>query len=218
MDELAGALTLRRHPERAVRERAEVEAILDEGLVCHVGIQHGGRPVVIPTAYARDGDVLYLHGSPLSRLLRTAGRGVDICVTVTLLDGLVLARAAFAHSMNFRSVMVMGRARPVSDEPGKLRAMRRLVEHVLPGRWEEVRQPAPAELAGTTILALALEHCSAKARSGPPVDSRGDRSLPVWAGELVLRRRAETAAAAPDLEPGIPLAESAAAALGLSRG
>lgn len=217
MDGGTGFLTLRRHPERAVRGRAEVEAILDEGLVCHVGVQHDGRLVVLPTTHARDGDVLYLHGSPLSRLLRTAGSGVEVCVTVTLLDGLVLARSAFAHSMNYRSVMVAGRARRVTDGPGKLRALRRLVEHVLPGRWEEVRPPSPTELAGTSVLALPLDHCSAKARSGPPVDSRSDRALPVWAGELALRRRAEKALPAPDLSPGIPLAESAAAALGLSR-
>jgi hypothetical protein len=178
------ALKIQRHPERAVADRAMAFAILDEALICHVGFVAGGRPWVIPTMYAREGEVLYLHGSPASRMLRTLAGGLDVSVTVTLLDGLVLARSVFSHSMNYRSVVIAGTATEVDDPDRKLAAMRSLVEHVLPGRWDEVRSPNAKEMATTLVLALPLDHLSTKARTGPPSDIPADRDLPVWAGEI----------------------------------
>jgi uncharacterized protein len=184
--DLARALKVERHPERAVADRAIALAILDEGLICHVGFVAGDRPWVIPTMYARDGERLYLHGSPASRMLGSLAGGIDVSVTVTLLDGLVLARSAFSHSMNYRSVVIAGRASEISDPDTKLAAMRCLVEHVLPGRWAEVRPPNTKEIATTLVLALPLDHLSTKVRSGPPNDGAADRSLPVWAGDIPL--------------------------------
>jgi nitroimidazol reductase NimA-like FMN-containing flavoprotein (pyridoxamine 5'-phosphate oxidase superfamily) len=181
---LAPALKIQRHPERAVADRAVAFAILDERLICHVGFRANDRPWVIPTMYARDGETLYLHGSPASRMLRNLADGIDVSVTVTLLDGLVLARSVFSHSMNYRSVVIAGRATEVTDPDAKRAAMRCLVEHVLRGRWDEARQPNPKEMATTLVLALPLEHLSTKVRSGPPIDVPADRSLPLWAGEL----------------------------------
>jgi uncharacterized protein len=185
-DDLVRALKVERHPERAVADRAMALAILDEGLICHVGFVAGGRPWVIPTMYARDGELLYLHGSPASRMLGSLAGGVDVSVTVTLLDGLVLARSAFSHSMNYRSVVIAGRASEIGDPDAKLAAMRCLVEHVLPGRWAEARPPSGKEITTTLVLALPLDHLSTKVRSGPPIDGAADRSLPVWAGEIPL--------------------------------
>lgn len=183
-NDLAPALKIQRHPERAVADRGAAFAILDEGLICHVGFVAGGRPWVIPTMYAREGDILYLHGSPASRMLRNLADGIDVSVTVTLLDGLVLARSVFSHSMNYRSVVIAGTATEVSDPAAKRAAMRRLVEHVLPGRWGEARQPNPKEMATTLVLSLPLDHLSTKVRTGPPVDVPADRSLSLWGGEL----------------------------------
>jgi nitroimidazol reductase NimA-like FMN-containing flavoprotein (pyridoxamine 5'-phosphate oxidase superfamily) len=180
---------VRRHAERARYERETVLAILDEGLVCHLGFVVGGTPFVMPTMYARRGEVIYVHGSPASRMLNAAAGGVDVCLTVTLLDGLVLARSAFSHSMNFRSVVVLGRAREVVDEEEKMAAFEALIEHVCPGRWADARQPSPKELAATRVLRLALGEASAKVREGGPKDVEDDLELPVWAGELPLRVR-----------------------------
>jgi nitroimidazol reductase NimA-like FMN-containing flavoprotein (pyridoxamine 5'-phosphate oxidase superfamily) len=177
---------VRRHPERGAYDRTTIDATLDEALICHLGFIVEGQPFVIPTIHARDGDVLYVHGSPASRMLRNAKEGADVCVTVTLLDGLVLARSVYNHSMNYRSVVVLGRAREVTDREEKLRAMERVVEHVVPGRWEDARQPNEAEIKGTTILAISLEEASAKIRSGPPTDDKGDLDVPVWAGVIPL--------------------------------
>lgn len=185
-DDLTRALKVQRHPERATPDRATAFAILDEGLICHVGFAADGRPWVIPTMYARDGHVLYLHGSPASRMLRGLAGGIDVSVTVTLLDGLVLARSVFSHSMNYRSVVIAGRATEILDPDAKLVAMRCLVEHVLPGRWAEARQPNPKEMATTLVLELPLDHLSTKVRTGPPIDGAADRKLPVWAGEMPL--------------------------------
>src|SRR5579864_5775695 len=153
---LERALKIERHPERAVADRDTALAILDEGLICHVGFFAEGRPWVIPTMYARAGELLYLHGSPASRMLRGLAGGIDVSVTVTLLDGLVLARSAFSHSMNYRSVVIAGRASEIEDSDTKLAAMRCLVEHVLPGRWAEVRPPSTKEIATTLVLELPL--------------------------------------------------------------
>lgn len=180
-------VTVRRHRERGVYDRASIEAILDAGLVAHVGFAVDGQPYVIPVLYVRDGQTVYLHGSPLSRLLGRLSEGVRACLTVTLTDGLVLARSAFHHSVNYRSAVVLGTATEVNDPAEKDMAMRRLVEHVIPGRSEEARGPSAGELKATEVVALAIEEASAKVRSGPPIDSGRDLRLPVWAGELPLR-------------------------------
>jgi nitroimidazol reductase NimA-like FMN-containing flavoprotein (pyridoxamine 5'-phosphate oxidase superfamily) len=178
--------TVRRHPERAAYDRETIDPILDEGLVGHLGIAADGQPYVIPMLYARSGDTLYLHGAPASRLLGTMAGGVACCFTVTLLDGLVLARSAFRHSLNYRSVVVLGEARAVNDGAEKLSALEAVVEHVLPGRTGDVRGPSEAELKVTEVVALEIVDASAKVRSGPPVDNASDFSIPAWAGELPL--------------------------------
>jgi uncharacterized protein len=193
---------VRRLPERAAYDRDTVHAILDEGFICHVGFVVDGRPYVIPTGYARAGETLYLHGSTGSRLgLRP---GMDVCVTVTLVDGLVLARSAFHHSMNYRSVMAIGRLRPVTDPGEKEVALRALVEHIVPGRSDEVRGGDPRELAATAVVALPLEEVSAKVRTGPPSDDEPDYDLPVWAGVLPLALIPGEPAPDPVLDPSIP--------------
>ena len=192
---------LLRLPERAAYDRATVHAILDEGFLCHVGFVAGGQPYAIPTGYARVGETIYLHGSTGSRLgLRP---GMDICVTVTLLDGLVLARSAFHHSMNYRSVMVLGRTRAVRAPEEKDAALRALVEHIVPGRTEEVRGPDGRELAATAVLALPLAEVSAKVRTGPPKDDDPDYDLPIWAGVLPLALTPGDPVPDPVLDPSI---------------
>lgn len=180
---------VRRLPKRAVYDKAQVRAILDEGFVCHAGFVVDGQPYVIPTGYGRAGDLIYIHGSAASRMLRTLDQGVDICVTVTLVDGFVLARSAFHHSMNYRSVVVLGRARLVTDPEEKPAALRAITNHIVPGRWEETRQPTDKELKATTVLALALDEVSAKVRTGGPIDDEEDYGLHVWAGVVPLRRQ-----------------------------
>lgn len=178
---------IRRIPQRGEYEREVIYQILDEGLVCHVGFATDGQPFVIPTAYGRVGDRLYIHGSPASRMLRSLTSGIEVCVTVTLLDGLVLARSAFHHSMNYRSVVIFGRATKVEAEAEKLEALRAFTEHVVPGRWVEVRQPSHQEILGTLVLSLPLTEASAKVRTGPPSDDEADYNLPVWAGVVPLQ-------------------------------
>lgn len=180
---------VRRLPKRAVYETERIYAILDEGVVCHIGFAVDGQPYVIPTGYARADDELYIHGSPASRMLRTLGDGIDCCVTVTLLDGFVLARSAFHHSMNYRSVVVLGRARVITDPAEKTKALRSFTNHIVPGRWDEVRPASDHELKATTVLALPLAEASAKVRTGPPLDDEEDYSLPVWAGVVPLALR-----------------------------
>jgi nitroimidazol reductase NimA-like FMN-containing flavoprotein (pyridoxamine 5'-phosphate oxidase superfamily) len=164
-----------------------VYAILDEALFCHVGFIVDGQPYVMPTIHARVGDRLYLHGSKGSRMLRHLNSGGELCLTATLLDGLVLARSALHHSMNYRSAVVLGRAREVTDRAEKRSALRAVVEHVMPGRWDDTRQPNDKELDATFILSLPLREASAKVRTGPPLDEEEDYELSVWAGELPLR-------------------------------
>jgi nitroimidazol reductase NimA-like FMN-containing flavoprotein (pyridoxamine 5'-phosphate oxidase superfamily) len=174
--------TLKRLPKRGTYDRETIDSILDEALICHIGIVVNGAPVVIPTIHWREGDTLYFHGSVASRMLHSLREGVDACVTVTLLDGLVLARSTFHHSMNYRSVVVFGKAREVTDREEKLRALDALVEHVVRGRSAEARGPNESELRQTLVLALPLEEASAKIRTGGPIDDEEDYTLPVWAG------------------------------------
>jgi uncharacterized protein len=179
--------TLKRLPKRGAYDRNSVYGILDEGMICHVGFAVEGRPFVIPTGYARVENRIFIHGSQASRMLRTLANGVDVCITVTLLDGLVLARSAFHHSMNYRSAVIFGRAFPVEDETAKIAALRAFSDHVIPGRWEEVREPTSQELKATSVLSLDLNEASAKIRTGPPIDDEEDYSLPVWAGVVPLK-------------------------------
>ena len=193
-----------RHPERAVYERAPLYAILDEAYICHLGFAVEGQAYVIPTAYGRAGDQIYVHGSAASRMIRSMAQGLDVCLTVTLVDGLVLARSAFRHSINYRSVVVLGKARLVTDATEKLDALRSITNHVVPGRWEQVRPPNNTEMISTSVLVLPLAEASAKVRSGPPKDIEDDFGVAVWAGVIPLR----TAMGAPEpddhLLPGVP--------------
>lgn len=196
---------LKRLPERGRYDRAAAYSILDEALVCHVGFVEEGQPFVIPTIHARDGDALLLHGSSASRMLRTLRDGVPLCVTVTLVDELVLARSVFNHSMNYRSVVILGVAREITDEQRKLEAMEVLTEHVIPGRWADIRHPNDAEFKQTRMLELPLEEASVKVRTGPPGDEEADYDLDVWAGVVPYSLRAGTPQADPRLKSGIEL-------------
>jgi nitroimidazol reductase NimA-like FMN-containing flavoprotein (pyridoxamine 5'-phosphate oxidase superfamily) len=202
---------VRRLPKRGVYERSAIDAILDEGLVCHVGFVHDGHPVVIPTLYARVGDIVYVHGSAASRMLRTIASGVEACLTVTLLDGLVLARSAFHHSANYRSVVVFGHAQVVEEPTAKLAALEAFAERAVAGRWAEVRKPTAKELKATTVLSLPLDEASAKIRTGPPVDDEEDYALDVWAGVIPLRLVAGEPVPDPRLHDGVAVPEYARA-------
>ena len=202
--------TLRRLPKRGSHDRAAIEAILDEGLVCHVGFVAEGQPMVIPTTYARQGERLVIHGSAASRMLRTLAGGVPLCVTVTLLDGLVLARSTFHHSMNYRSVVVLGTATEVSDPAEKDAALTAIVEHVIRGRSAQVRPPTDLEMKATSVLALPIEEGSAKVRTGPPVDDEEDYALSCWAGVLPLALVPGTPLADPRLPEGVPVPDNVA--------
>ncbi len=175
-----------RESERGVYDRETAYRILDEGFLCHVGFSVDGQPFVIPTSYGRDGNSLYIHGSAASRMLRQLKDGVQVCVTVTLLDGLVLARSIFNHSMNYRSVVILGKATLVDDPAEKLAALRVLSEHIIPHRWDDVRQPNERELKATSVLRLPIEEFSAKVRQGPAIDDAEDYSFPTWAGVIPL--------------------------------
>jgi nitroimidazol reductase NimA-like FMN-containing flavoprotein (pyridoxamine 5'-phosphate oxidase superfamily) len=171
---------VKRRSQRGVYDKAQVHAILDEGFICHVGFVLDGQPYVIPTAYARLDEQIYIHGSPASRLMK--GKEVDVCLTVTLVDGLVLARSAFHTSINYRSAVVVGKARLVTDVIEKWQALRCFTNHVIDGRWEQAKQPTEQELKATSVLSLPLEEVSAKVRTGPPIDDDEDYALPVWGG------------------------------------
>jgi nitroimidazol reductase NimA-like FMN-containing flavoprotein (pyridoxamine 5'-phosphate oxidase superfamily) len=176
-----------RIPDRGKYDAETVHAILDEGLVCHVGFVVGEQPYVIPTLYARVGGEIYFHGSAASRMLRNLSEGLRVCITVTLIDGLVLARAAFHHSTNYRSVMALGIAQPVMDEEEKMAAMEAFTERVVPGRWADVRMPTAQEMRATTVMRLPLQEVSAKVRTGDPKDEAEDYDLPIWAGVIPLQ-------------------------------
>jgi nitroimidazol reductase NimA-like FMN-containing flavoprotein (pyridoxamine 5'-phosphate oxidase superfamily) len=201
---------VRRLAKRAHYDEATVHAILDAGLLCHVGYVIDGQPYVTPTAHWRDGGYVYWHGSSASRMLRAQLAGIDVCLTVSLLDGLVLARSGFHHSMNYRSVMALGQAELVDDPAAKLSALKHFVDKLVPGRWEEIREPSVQELKGTTILRLRLDEASAKVRTGPPVDDEEDYALPVWAGVLPLSLQAGTPLADDRLAPEIAVPEAVA--------
>jgi len=196
---------VRREPQRGRYDRETIDAILDEALVCHLGFVHDGHPYVIPTLFARIGDEVFVHGSAASRMLRTLAGGVDACLTVTLVDGLVLARSVFNHSVNYRSVVVLGRAEPVEDKEPALRAF---TERLLPSRWDEARQPTAKELKATTILRLPLDEASAKLREGPPKDDEADYAWPVWAGVIPLESRWGEPVPDPRLGSGFAAPES----------
>ena len=181
---------IRRAPKRGHYDKDTIYQILDEGLVCHVGLVEDGQPVVIPMNYARRDDTVVLHGAPASRLLKHVQAGRPICVTVTLLDGLVLARSVYHHSMNYRSVVVFGWGRLIEAEQEKLAALEVLTEHIVPGRWQDARRPNRQELDATTVVSIAIESASAKVRTGPPVDDEDDYQLPVWAGVLPVQQQA----------------------------
>jgi uncharacterized protein len=177
---------VKRLPDRGKYDAETVHKILDAGFVCHVGFVIGGQPFVIPTNYGRVGDTVYLHGSSASRMLKTLTGGIPVCVTVTLVDGLVLARSAFHHSVNYRSVVMLGKATLVEQREEKMSALEAFTEHVMRGRWKDVRPPTDLELKATTVLSLPLDEVSAKVRTGAPKDDEADYALPIWAGVLPL--------------------------------
>ena len=195
---------VRREPQRGRYDRETIDAILDEALVCHLGFVHDGHPYVIPTLFARNGDEVFVHGSSASRMLRTLAGGIDACLTVTLIDGLVLARSVFNHSVNYRSVVVLGRAEPVEDKEPALLAF---TEKLLPGRWDEVRAPTALELKATSVLRLPLDEASAKVREGPPKDDEEDYDWPVWAGVIPLESSWGDPVPDPRLGPGFAVPE-----------
>jgi nitroimidazol reductase NimA-like FMN-containing flavoprotein (pyridoxamine 5'-phosphate oxidase superfamily) len=201
--------TVKRLPKRANYDRAAIDAILDEGLICHVGIAVDGQPFVVPMIHVRVGDKVYLHGSPASRTLRAIAQGVEACLTVTLLDGLVLARSAFHHSMNYRSAVLFGSGAAVEDLAERIAALHALSEHVVAGRWADVRTPSERELRQTLVVALPIHEASAKVRTGPPLDDEEDYALPIWAGIVPLRLTAGTPIADPRLLPNLRAPEYA---------
>ena len=189
-----------RLPERGHYDRETIYGILDQTFLCHVGFVADGQPFVIPTSYGRIEDTLYIHGSAASRMLRSLSGGIPVCVTVTLVDGLVVARSLFHSSMNYRSVVILGTAKPVNDREEKLRGLHAVSEQIFPGRWADARQPNEQELKATSVLALPLAEASAKIRTGPPKDEQEDYALPVWAGVVPLRVGAGT----PEADPALP--------------
>jgi nitroimidazol reductase NimA-like FMN-containing flavoprotein (pyridoxamine 5'-phosphate oxidase superfamily) len=194
---------LRRLPKRGAHDRETIDAILDEALVCHLGFVHEGRPAVIPTLHARAGDEVFIHGSAASRMLRTLQPGVEACLTVTLVDGLVLARSAFHHSVNYRSVVLYGTAEPVTEPDAKERVLEAFTEKLVPGRWAGIRPPSRKELKATSALALPIAEGSAKVRTGPPIDDDEDYELGAWAGVIPIRTEMHDPVPDPRLRPGI---------------
>jgi nitroimidazol reductase NimA-like FMN-containing flavoprotein (pyridoxamine 5'-phosphate oxidase superfamily) len=202
-NDISDRIRVQRAPKRGVYDRDVIEAILDEALVCHLGFVHDGHPFVIPTLHARVGDTVYVHGSAASRMLRTLAGGAPVCLTVTLVDGLVLARSAFHHSVNYRSAVVLGEARLIDDPGEKTAALRGFTEQIVPGRWPDVRPPTAQELKATWVLALPLREASVKMRTGAPVDDEADYALDIWAGVIPLSRQALAPDDDPRLAPGI---------------
>jgi nitroimidazol reductase NimA-like FMN-containing flavoprotein (pyridoxamine 5'-phosphate oxidase superfamily) len=203
-DLLSDRTKLDRYPARGRHDFETIAAILDEGFFCHVGFVQNGQPYVIPTGYGREGRNLYIHGSASSRMLNQAAKAIPICVTVTLVDGLVLARSAFHSSVNYRSVVILGEAEKVEGAE-KLRALKVIVDQIVPGRWDSLRPVQPFEVDETTVLKVGIEEASAKVRSGPPADDEPDYALPIWAGTLDFPQVAPVPNADPRLKPGIPV-------------
>ncbi|MGH8676965.1 MAG: pyridoxamine 5'-phosphate oxidase family protein [Burkholderiales bacterium] len=204
-DDLQSSRTrLNRYPGRGHYDWDTISAILDEAFVCHVGFVVNGQPYIIPTGFGRDGRTLYIHGSAASRMLSEAGKGTPVCITVTLVDALVLARSAFNSSVNYRSVVILGSAEPLTGER-KLAALKVISDHIIPGRWESLRPVTGTELAQTTVLAVPLEEASAKVRLGPPHDEEDDYRLPIWAGLIEFQPAAPNIVPDPQLAPGTPV-------------
>jgi uncharacterized protein len=197
--------TVKRLPARGVYEKDVVHDILDHGLICHIGFVVDGQPFVIPTSYVRIGETIYVHGSPASRMLQALEQGASVCVTITQIDGLVLARSAFHHSMNYRSVVVFGRASLVDDPEQKREVLHALTDHLIRGRWEEIRQPSAQELKRTLMLAIPIEEASAKIRTGPPLDEEEDYRLSMWAGVVPLAVTAGEPVPDPRLGADVPV-------------
>ncbi|MEL6491389.1 MAG: pyridoxamine 5'-phosphate oxidase family protein [Cyanobacteria bacterium J06621_3] len=195
---------VRRAPKRGHYDFETIASILDEGLVCQVGFVQNEQPIVIPTAYGRVDKQIYIHGASASRMLKSLLTGIDVCVSVTLLDGLVLARSVYHHSMNYRSVVLFGRAQAVNEPAEKMQALKAFTEHVMKGRWDEVRSPSAEELAATCVLSLPIDAASAKIRTGPPIDAEADYDLNIWAGVLPLRQVAGVPISDPRLPAEIP--------------
>ena len=198
-----------REAHRGVYDRETAYKILDEGFLCHVGFVADGQPFVIPTSYGRKDASLYIHGSAASRMLRQMKEAIPVCITVTLLDGLVLARSVFNHSMNYRSVVILGKAVLVDNPAEKLEALRILSEHIIPGRWDDARQPNERELKQTSVLRVPIEEFSSKVRTGPPIDDEEDLRFPTWAGIVPLEMKVGTPENDPTMEPGLEVPEYA---------
>lgn len=198
---------VRRHAERGVYDLDQIYSILDEAYICHLGFVANGQPFVIPTAYGRSGNQIYIHGSAASRMLCSLAEGINVCATVTLVDGFVLARCAFRHSLNYRSVVILGRARLITDPEQKAEGLRCLTNHLVPGRWEEVRPPNETEMIKTSLLSLPINEVSAKVRSGPPLDLEDDYPIRVWAGIVPLRAQVAEPVADAHVLPGIPVVD-----------
>lgn len=205
----------RRYPDRGSTDRAVIDAIFDEAIYCHLGFVDDGVPYVIPTIHVRVDDMLVLHGSPASRMMRILKGGSDVCVTASLLDGLVLARSVFHHSMNYRSAMVFGQASEITDPDLKLEAMRVFTDKILPGRWDDARRPTEKEFRGTLMAGLQIDAATAKIRTGPPADDPEDIDLPIWAGEIPYRLGPGTPKPAPDLPEGVEFPAGLSAHLGI---
>jgi uncharacterized protein len=197
---------VKRHPERGAYDSSVIYPIVDEALICHVGFAYDNQPFVIPTLHARQGDAILLHGAKGSRLLRHVETGGEVCITITLLDGIVLARSVFSHSINYRSVVLFGKGQVILDDDMRMQALEAFTERLIPGRWQDARPPSPVELKQTTIVAVPIESASAKVRSGPPKDNQDDMELPVWAGILPLHQACGIPIADPQLraEIGVP--------------
>jgi hypothetical protein len=203
--EIAQRNRVRLHADRGNYDREVIYQIIDEAICCHVAFVEGGQPFVIPINHARSADRLLLHGSPSGRLMERAQAGEPLCIAITLIDGLVLARSAFSHSVNYRSVVLFGRGYPLTSDDEKLQALEAITEHLVPGRWAAIRRPTASELKATAVVAMPIESASAKIRSGPPVDGKQDRELPIWAGVLPLQEQPMPPVADPLLDPGIPV-------------
>jgi nitroimidazol reductase NimA-like FMN-containing flavoprotein (pyridoxamine 5'-phosphate oxidase superfamily) len=198
---------IKRLPQRATYDQSTIYAIIDDALYCHVGFVEGDQPYVIPTMHARMGDNIILHGSKASRIIRHIQAGNEICISITLLDGLVLARSASHHSMNYRSVVIFGHGHAVENDQEKRAALEALMEHMLPGRWQDIRKPDPIELNATGVVSIPIENASAKIRTGPPVDDEQDKDLPIWAGVLPMVHGTSSPQPEPNSGSAVPIPE-----------